>query len=81
MKETFNKPRYNGIRLDWCFKGENGCGKKAADAWCDDEGFDEALNFKIAAGIGPLKPTIHIGNGKTTIKPIANAFRYITCIK
>ena len=81
MKQTFNKPKYNGIRLDWCFDGGSGCGKQAADAWCDDQGFDQAFNFKIAAGIGPLKPTIQIGSGETTVQPIANAFKYITCVK
>lgn len=81
MAEKFFKPKYNGIRLDWCYQGHNGCGKQAADAWCDDQGFDEASTFHIAAGIGPLKPTIQIGTGETKLKPIADAFQSITCVK
>lgn len=81
MKQLFFKPKYNGVRLDWCYEDGNGCGKQAADAWCDDQGFDEAIKFKIAPGIGPLKPTIHIGSGETTLQPLANAFKTITCVK
>ena len=81
MKQLFFKPKYNGVRLDWCYEEGNGCGKQAADAWCDDQGFDEAIKFQIASGIGPLKPTIHIGTGETTLQPLANAFKTITCVK
>ena len=81
LKQVFFKPKYNGIRLDYCYQGGNGCGKHAADAWCEDEGFDEAIKFQIAQGIGPLKPTIQIGTGQTLIQPLANAFKSITCVK
>jgi hypothetical protein len=81
MKQIFFKPKYNGVRLDFCYQGGSGCGKQAADAWCDSEGFDEAIKFQIASGIGPLKPTIQIGSGQTLILPLANAFKSITCIK
>jgi hypothetical protein len=80
-KQIFFKPKYNGVRLDWCYDEGEGCGKQAADAWCDEQGFDEAIKFKIASGVGPLKPTIYIGSGETTLKPLANAFRSITCVK
>lgn len=81
LKQVFFKPKYNGVRLDFCYQGSNGCGKHAADAWCEDEGFDEAIKFQIAQGIGPLKPTIQIGTGQTLIQPLANAFKSITCVK
>ncbi len=80
-KQIFFKPKYNGVRLDWCFDEGEGCGKQAADAWCDDQGFDEAIKFRIASAIGPLKPTVYIGSGQTTLKPLANAFKSITCVK
>lgn len=81
MKQIFFKPKLNGIRLDWCFHGGNGCGKHAADAWCDDQGFDQALDFQISSGYGPLKPTIQIGTGQTMFKPLTNVFKSITCVK
>jgi hypothetical protein len=77
--EQFLKPKINGVRLDWCFAGQNGCGKKAADAFCEDQDYDEAIKFEVAPGIGPLKPTIQIGTGKVKVKPLANGFKYITC--
>ena len=80
-KQVFFKPRFNGVRLDWCYEDEQGCGKKAADAWCDDEGFDEALKFQIASGYGPFRKTIEIGSGQVLVKPVTNAFKSITCVK
>ncbi len=81
LKQIFFKPKYNGVRLDWCYEDDMGCGKQAADAWCEDQGFDEAIKFKIASAYGPLKPTIQIGTEETLVKPLANAFRTITCVK
>ncbi len=33
-EEVFKHPKVGGNRLDWCFKFQNGCGEKAANAWC-----------------------------------------------
>jgi hypothetical protein len=66
-----------GVRLNWCFNGENGCGKKAAEAWCTQQGFSTAKNFKYVSGV---KPTVQIGTGKTT-KKAAKGFSRVTCVK
>lgn len=75
--EMFKNPAQDGVRLNWCFDGEAGCGKKAAEAWCAQQGFSTAKDFKYVSAI---KPTIQIGTGKTN-KKAGKAFSRITCLK
>lgn len=75
--EMFKNPAQDGVRLNWCFSGESGCGKKAAEAWCAQQGFSGAKDFKYVSAI---KPTIQIGTGKTN-KKASKAFSRITCVK
>ena len=60
--EMFKNPMHEGVRLNWCFSGTSGCGKKSAEAWCAQQGFGTAKDFKYVSGV---KPTIEIGSGKT----------------
>ncbi len=75
--ETFKNPTHEGVRLSWCFDAEAGCGKKAAEAWCAQQGFSGAKDFKYVSAI---KPTIQIGTGKTN-KKASKAFSRVTCVK
>ncbi len=75
--ETFKNPMHEGVRLNWCFSGTSGCGKKAAEAWCAQQGFSTAKDFKYVSGV---KPTIEIGTGKTT-KKAGKGFSRVTCVK
>jgi hypothetical protein len=75
--ETFKNPMHEGVRLNWCFSGEGGCGIKAAEAWCAQQGFSTAKDFKYVSAV---KPTIQIGTGKTT-KKAAKGFSRVTCVK
>ena len=75
--EMFKNPAQDGVRVNWCFDGEAGCGKKTAEAWCVQQGFSTAKDFKYVSAI---KPTIQIGSGKTN-KKASKAFSRITCVK
>jgi hypothetical protein len=75
--EMFKNPLHEGVRLNWCLNGQSGCGKKAAEAWCAQQGFSTAKDFKYVSGV---KPTIQIGTGET-IKKGAKGFSRVTCIK
>lgn len=75
--ETFKNPMLAGVRLNWCFSGDSGCGAKAAEAWCAQQEFSTAKDFKYVSGV---KPTIQIGTGKTT-KKAAKGFSRVTCVK
>jgi hypothetical protein len=43
---NFVLPRRNGNRVGFCLLDELGCGKEAADAYCERVGFVEAINFQ-----------------------------------
>ena len=75
--EMFKNPMHEGVRLNWCLNGQSGCGKKAAEAWCVQQGFSTAKDFKYVSGV---KPTIQIGTGETSQKG-AKGFSRITCVK
>lgn len=75
--EMFKNPMHEGVRLNWCFDGDGGCGKKAAEAWCAQQGFGTAKDFKYVSAI---KPTVQIGTGKTN-KKASKAFSRVTCVK
>ena len=75
--EMFKNPMHEGVRLNWCLNGQSGCGKKAAEAWCVQQGFSTAKDFKYVSGV---KPTIQIGTGETAKKG-AKGFSRITCVK
>lgn len=75
--EMFKNPMHEGVRLNWCFSGQSGCGKKAAEAWCAQQGFATAQDFKYVSGV---KPTIQIGTGETTKKG-AKGFSRVTCLR
>lgn len=75
--KMFKNPEQDGVRLNWCFSGDAGCGKKAAEAWCTQQGFSGAKDFKYVSAI---KPTIQIGTGKTD-KKASKAFSRVTCVK
>lgn len=75
--EMFKNPMHEGVRLNWCFDGQSGCGEKAAEAWCAQQGFSTAKDFKYVSGV---KPTIQIGSGETTKKG-AKGFSRVTCLK
>jgi hypothetical protein len=60
--ETFKNPMHEGVRLNWCFSVTSGCGKKAAEAWCAQQGYSTAKDWHVSG----VKPTIEIGTGKTT---------------
>jgi hypothetical protein len=75
--EVFKNPMHEGVRLNWCLNGQSGCGKKAAETWCAQQGFSTAKDFKY---VGAIKPTIQIGTGETN-KKASKAFSRVTCVK
>jgi len=79
--QTFNTPNYGGDRLDWCQNWGVGCGKGAADAWCQWRGFQNATGFAIQHDIGGSTPTRVIGTGAVCDQGFCDGFQYITCFK
>ncbi len=80
--QTFNNPKIQGYRLDWCLHWATQCGKPAANAWCAKkygkaDGY--AKSWKIAADIGASSPTYVIGDGKVCNQAFCDGFKSITC--
>ena len=79
-KQTFDKPKWKGDRLDWCVKPGVGCGKDAADLFCKASAFTKATDFSPAMKIGLQTPTRTIGNNALCNTIICNGFQSITCV-
>jgi hypothetical protein len=79
--QNFSDPMYNGNRLDWCQNWAQGCGKAAADAWCQWRGFSNATNFSIDEDIGGSSPTRVIGTGALCDQGFCDGFSHIQCWK
>jgi len=79
--QEFTKPMNGKNRLDYCFAWQDGCGQKAADAFCEKMGFANASDFTIAQGIGANSPTRTIGDGSVCDNNGCDGFMSITCYK
>jgi hypothetical protein len=77
--KLFDKPMYNGKRLDWCHGWDQDCGQVAADAFCKTNGFSRAKAFAQDPHIGDAQPTRVIANGAVCDQAVCNGFKAITC--
>jgi hypothetical protein len=77
--KLFDKPMYNGKRLDWCHAWDKDCGQIAADAFCKTNGFSRAKGFEQDPHIGDAQPTRVIANGAVCDQAVCNGFKAITC--
>jgi hypothetical protein len=78
-RRGFTFPRWSGDFLDYCLRGNQGCGKVTADAFCRSQGFARAAAFK-----GPWRTpsrTVHMGSGAACKKSMCQGFYFINCIK
>ena len=77
--QTFFKPKIAGNRLDWCMDWSTGCGAPAANAWCQQRGFETATSCTQATDIGAQHPTRLIGTGAVCDQGYCDGFGQITC--
>jgi hypothetical protein len=75
-----NKPVWKGYALDWCLTWGEGCGKPAADKYCQSGGYDKSTAFEIWENLG--KPTRLIGSNQVCDDAgLCDSFKSITCMK
>jgi len=74
---TFNKPKINGVRLDWCRKWGDQCGKPAADAFCKLHEFSAAATW--VQDPNPGVPTKVFSGGQICDDDSCTGFKSITC--
>jgi hypothetical protein len=77
--KLFERPLYNGKRLDWCHAWDKDCGQVAADAFCKTNGFNRAKAFEQDPHIGDAQPTRVIANGAVCDQAVCSGFKAITC--
>lgn len=53
--DVYIEPKVQGVRVDWCFAWQKGCGQKAADAFCQSKGYAAAAKFFKAESVGPTR--------------------------
>ena len=76
---TFQLPRIGRYRLDWCRRWATDCGRGAADAFCQKQGFSKARSWDIDPDIGQRSPTYLIETGQICDQPACDGFKYIEC--
>jgi hypothetical protein len=72
----FVKPAKGTWRVDWCLTWGEGCGKPAAEFYCQSKQRGKVLNFKIDEDMGR---TMILQTGEKCTDPSCDAFKYITC--
>jgi len=77
--QKFNYPRSGAHRLDWCREWAQNCGKPAADAFCQGQGYAYATGFSQDPDIGIGQPTRIITSGQICNQGFCDGFRSITC--
>jgi len=71
-------PRFDNYRVDWCYDGKTGCGRKPAYSFCRRMGYKTVKRYSIQKHISATKA---IGNQKLCFGPTCNAFEKIDCFR
>lgn len=69
-------PRYEGYRVDWCYNGQNNCGRRAAYSFCRRMGYTKTIGFKKDRFTSATRA---LGNQKLCYGEKCVAFAYISC--
>lgn len=78
---TWNAPRHNDLRLDWCLTWGADCGRPAAVAFCNRKRYEDVVVFR-AELVGKAEPTSLIGTNQVCNgHDFCTAFAYITCTR
>lgn len=77
---VFNNPKIGSYRLDWCYTWGDGCGRRAATAWCKRRGYGKAIDFIEDVDVGKQSVvTKVIGSGQLCEEDFCDAFKKIIC--
>ena len=77
--KIFYNPMHQGYRLDWCLKWGEECGEPAAQAWCKQQRYDRAKEWKIKSDIGSSSPTKVMIGGRVCDQAYCDGFESIAC--
>ena len=77
--KEFIEPRTNGLRMDRCLNWGKQCNQTAANEWCLQNGFNEAIHWKIDHNIAKQQPTRMLNSQKICASKSCDGFKVIVC--
>lgn len=77
-EKRFVVPRFKGYRVDWCYDQKQGCGRHAANSFCNRMGFIQAKFFVKERQVHATKT---IGSQELCFGNQCNAFKVIVCYR
>ena len=79
-KPVFSQPMQGKQRLAYCYAPEQGCGSKAADAWCQEKGYKGAQKWEVdPKENGKARSARYIGSDLTCKPGACDTFSSIMC--
>lgn len=79
-KPVFVEPMQGKQRLAYCYAPEEGCGSKAAEAWCQGKGYKGAQKWEMEPkDQGKARSARYIGSDMTCKPRACDTFLSITC--
>lgn len=79
-ERVFPVPERDGMRVNSCLIRGSKCGIEAADKFCQLEGYEQAVRFKVAKKVGTWRnPTVSLGDGLSCGHEFCDAFASVTC--
>jgi hypothetical protein len=76
---NFFSPQVEDARLSFCMQSSDECGKPVADAWCQVNGFDEAVLFQREEVRGGILATMYPDTGARCDAETCTSFHQIKC--
>ncbi len=77
-RRAFVVPRYEHQRVSWCYRMHKGCGRVAADSFCQRMGYLKAQSFSQDPHIDV---TQNLGDHERCVGPTCLAFKKIICYR
>jgi len=76
---NFFSPQVADARVAFCMQSSEECGKPVADAWCQVNGFDEAVLFQRQEVPRDLHATLYTDTGAHCADETCTSFHQIKC--
>ena len=76
---NFFSPQFDDARIAFCLQSQDACGKPVADAWCQVNGFDEAVLFQREEIPAASLATIYPDTGARCSDETCTGFHQIKC--